>query len=47
MTGKFDKSYLKYCAFNLEFDLKVLPVSFGLLILSIFGEIFLYLFDIR
>ena len=37
----------KYKAFNFEFDANVLPVSFGILIFSLFGEIFLNFFDIK
>ena len=44
ITGKFTK-FEKYLAFNLELAIKVDPVSLGLGICSVFGEIFLYLFD--
>ena len=35
----------KYLAFNFEFAENVLPVSFGLFILSVLGEIFLFFLD--
>ena len=46
MTGKL--TYLeKYLTFNLEFEINVLPVSFGLFIFNEIGEIFLYSFEIK
>ena len=43
MTGKFI-NFEKNLAFNFALEEKVLPVSLGLLMLSVFGEIFFYSF---
>ena len=44
ITGKFTNFEKKF-AFNFELDLNDLPVSFGLLIFNLTGDIFLNLFD--
>ena len=44
MTGKSVNS-AKYFAFNFAFASKVLPVSFGLFIVSVVGDIFFILLD--